>query len=73
MYEVKGGAHKYALEPEFKIITIFYEKSERRLMIEKYNKIIKDNSVYEDIKVYGINFNNLTITILDMDKIINEF
>lgn len=69
MYESKGGSFKYAVDPVTKPIEFSYNREEREQFIEKATKLLRDEMYYTNVKMYFINFTEVTILEIDRDKL----
>jgi len=62
MYESKGGAFKYAISPSKVLVDFTYKRSEREDFIAKCKYLLREDMFYDDVKMYFIDYSNLTLT-----------
>lgn len=72
VYEPKGGSFKYAINPEKFTTSQTFTRSEREDFIERCRKLIKETMYYDNIKMYFIDYDKLSITEIENIKILEE-
>ena len=72
MFEPCGMSFRYAINPKKTLLEFTFKRSEREQFIEKVKYLQREDMYYDDIKMYFIDYNKLTIVKIEDIKQLEE-